>query len=80
MLKRKKFVFDALKTIDGKEVKGDLRFIDLENFIRSNQGTCYNQRPIVSVGDRVKPVKFLRTVLRWKKENLHLVVTFLMAS
>ena len=22
-------------------------------FIRSNQGTCYNQRPIVSVGDHV---------------------------
>ncbi|QTD39853.1 DNA-directed RNA polymerase subunit beta [Sporosarcina sp. Te-1] len=44
-----------IETIDGKEVKGDLTVYRLENFIRSNQGTCYNQRPIVSVGDRVKP-------------------------
>ena len=26
----------------------------LEKFVRSNQTTCYNQRPIVSVGDRVE--------------------------
>ncbi|MDN4606539.1 DNA-directed RNA polymerase subunit beta [Sporosarcina highlanderae] len=44
-----------IETVDGKEVKGDLTIYKLENFIRSNQGTCYNQRPIVSVGDRVKP-------------------------
>src|SRR5699024_4315735 len=25
----------------------------LQKYIRSNQGTCYNQRPIVSEGDRV---------------------------
>ncbi|MFS0689609.1 DNA-directed RNA polymerase subunit beta [Sporosarcina sp. 179-K 8C2 HS] len=44
-----------IETVDGKEVKGDLTIYRLDNFIRSNQGTCYNQRPIVSVGDRVKP-------------------------
>ncbi len=44
-----------IETVDGKEVKGDLTVYKLENFIRSNQGTCYNQRPIVRVGDRVKP-------------------------
>ncbi|MGG0668502.1 DNA-directed RNA polymerase subunit beta [Lederbergia citrisecunda] len=44
-----------IETVDDKEVKGDLTIYRLENFIRSNQGTCYNQRPIVSVGDRVKP-------------------------
>ena len=44
-----------IETIDGKEVKGDLTTFRLDNFIRSNQGTCYNQRPIVSVGDRVEP-------------------------
>ncbi|MGN7386242.1 DNA-directed RNA polymerase subunit beta [Sporosarcina sp. SAFN-015] len=44
-----------IETVDDKEVKGDLTIYKLENFIRSNQGTCYNQRPIVSVGDRVKP-------------------------
>lgn len=27
---------------------------ELLKFIRSNQGTCYNQRPIVSVGERVE--------------------------
>ncbi|WP_172370518.1 DNA-directed RNA polymerase subunit beta [Sporosarcina jiandibaonis] len=44
-----------IETIDGKEVQGDLTIFRLDNFIRSNQGTCYNQRPIVSVGDRVEP-------------------------
>ncbi len=44
-----------IETIDGKEVKGDLTKYKLQKFIRSNQGTSYNQRPIVKVGDRVKP-------------------------
>ncbi|MFD2043185.1 DNA-directed RNA polymerase subunit beta [Ornithinibacillus salinisoli] len=39
--------------VDGKEVKGDVDRYKLQKFIRSNQGTCYNQRPIVSEGDRV---------------------------
>ncbi|GIN22835.1 MAG TPA: DNA-directed RNA polymerase subunit beta [Bacillus bacterium] len=42
-----------IKEIDGQEVKGDLDKYRLQKFIRSNQGTCYNQRPIVSVGNRV---------------------------
>ncbi|CEG25246.1 DNA-directed RNA polymerase subunit beta [Bacillus sp. B-jedd] len=42
-----------VKEIDGQEVKGDLDKYRMLKFIRSNQGTCYNQRPIVSVGDRV---------------------------
>ena len=48
-----------IETVDGKEVKGDITTYRLENFIRSNQGTCYNQRPIVSVGDRVDPNEIL---------------------
>ncbi|WP_039234382.1 DNA-directed RNA polymerase subunit beta [Bacillus thermotolerans] len=42
-----------IQEVDGNEVKGDLDKYRLLKFIRSNQGTCYNQRPIVSVGDRV---------------------------
>jgi DNA-directed RNA polymerase subunit beta len=42
-----------VKDIDGQEVKGDLDKYKLLKFIRSNQGTCYNQRPIVAVGNRV---------------------------
>ncbi len=42
-----------IETVDGKEVKGDLDRYNLMKFIRSNQGTCYNQKPIVSEGDRV---------------------------
>ncbi|WP_174734508.1 DNA-directed RNA polymerase subunit beta [Mesobacillus harenae] len=42
-----------ISIVDGQEVKGDLDRYRLLKFIRSNQGTCYNQRPIVSVGDRV---------------------------
>ncbi|MFF5996328.1 DNA-directed RNA polymerase subunit beta [Lysinibacillus sp. KU-BSD001] len=45
----------TIETVDGKEVKGDLVKYKLQKFIRSNQGTSYNQRPIVKVGDRVKP-------------------------
>jgi len=42
-----------IKNVDGQEVKGDLDKYRLLKFIRSNQGTCYNQRPIVAVGNRV---------------------------
>ena len=39
--------------VDGQIVKGDLDKYRMLKFVRSNQGTCYNQRPIVSVGDEV---------------------------
>ncbi|OXS73840.1 DNA-directed RNA polymerase subunit beta [Domibacillus enclensis] len=42
-----------IQEVDGQEVKGDLDKYKLQKFIRSNQGTCYNQRPIVAVGNRV---------------------------
>ena len=47
-----------IEVVDGKEVKGDLAKYKLQKFIRSNQGTSYNQRPIVKVGDRVNLVIF----------------------
>jgi DNA-directed RNA polymerase subunit beta len=37
-----------------KEDKGKERSFSLSKFARSNQGTCINQRPLVSKGDRVK--------------------------
>jgi len=42
------------EVIDGKVVNGDLIKYKLQKFMRSNQGTCINQRPIVRVGDVVK--------------------------
>lgn len=42
-----------IEEVDGQEVKGNLDKYRLLKFVRSNQGTCYNQRPIVKVGDRV---------------------------
>jgi DNA-directed RNA polymerase subunit beta len=42
-----------LLDVDGNEVKGDIDRYNLLKFIRSNQGTCYNQRPIVKEGDTV---------------------------
>ena len=48
-----------IETVDGKEVQGDLTTHRLEKFIRSNNGTCNNQRPLVSVGERVKPKDIL---------------------
>ncbi|GGE21035.1 DNA-directed RNA polymerase subunit beta [Marinithermofilum abyssi] len=40
--------------VDGKLVKGDLDKYKLHKFIRSNQGTCINQRPFVRVGEKVQ--------------------------
>ncbi len=42
-----------MEEVDGQLVKGNLDKYRMQKFIRSNQGTCYNQRPIVSVGDQV---------------------------
>ena len=36
-----------------EEDSGELRTYPLQKFIRSNQGTCINQRPIVAVGQRI---------------------------
>ncbi len=36
-----------------EEDAGELRTYPLQKFVRSNQGTCINQRPIVEVGQRV---------------------------
>ena len=36
-----------------KENDGSIRAYRLQKFERSNQGTCINQRPVVSAGDRV---------------------------
>lgn len=43
------------KEIDGKKIAGDLDRYKLHKFIRSNQGTCINQRPIVNAGDWIVP-------------------------
>lgn len=48
-----------LEEVDGKEVKGDLDKYRLQKFVRSNQGTSYNQRPIVSEGDVVEKREIL---------------------
>ena len=42
-----------IEEVDGKEVEGDIDRYKLAKFVRSNQGTCYNQTPIVEKGDRV---------------------------
>ncbi len=34
---------------------GELETYEIIKFLRSNQGTCFNQVPIVEVGERVKP-------------------------
>ncbi|TDM12015.1 DNA-directed RNA polymerase subunit beta [Macrococcus lamae] len=38
---------------NGKEIETDLDTYKLSKFTRSNSGTCYNQRPIIAVGDVV---------------------------
>lgn len=48
-----------IEEVDGKEVKGDLTSYKVHKFERSNHGTSINQRPIVKIGDRVKPLDIL---------------------
>lgn len=48
-----------IEEVDGKEVKGDLTSYKVHKFERSNHGTSINQRPIVKVGDLVKPLDIL---------------------
>ncbi len=48
-----------IEEVDGKQVKGDLDKYRLQKFIRSNQGTSYNQRPIVREGDVVEKREIL---------------------
>lgn len=49
----KEVVVRRISEVDGKEVEGDTDTYRMEKFQRTNQGTCYNQRPIVKEGDRV---------------------------
>lgn len=43
-----------VEAVEGKEVKGDIVKYKLHKFMRSNQGTCINQRPLAKRGDIVK--------------------------
>lgn len=49
----KTVIVRRISNVDGKEVEGDVDRYGLQKYKRSNQGTCYNQRPIVAEGDRV---------------------------
>ncbi|MGD9678254.1 MAG: DNA-directed RNA polymerase subunit beta [Vulcanibacillus sp.] len=42
------------KEIDGNIVNGDLIKHKLHKFVRSNQGTCINQKPLVRKGDTIR--------------------------
>lgn len=43
-----------VKKVDATSITIDKQVYPLEKFSRSNAGTCYNQRPLVSVGQKVK--------------------------
>ncbi|GEB77095.1 DNA-directed RNA polymerase subunit beta [Sporolactobacillus inulinus] len=43
----------TLENIDGRDVAGDVVTYKLAKFERSNQGMCYNQKPIVKTGNVV---------------------------
>ena len=49
----------TIEKIDGKEVEGDIVTYKLQKYERSNQGMCYNQRPIVKKGDYVEKGEIL---------------------
>jgi len=48
-----------IEAVDGKEIRirtdaGELDVYRLDKFMRSNQGTCFNQTPIVNLGEYVE--------------------------
>lgn len=45
--------------VNGSEVSGDLDRYKLQKYVRSNQGTCYNQKPIIAAGDCVEKGEIL---------------------
>ncbi|MGL4523429.1 MAG: DNA-directed RNA polymerase subunit beta [Bacilli bacterium] len=49
----KQITVRRLVEVDGQVTEGELDRYRLSKFVRSNQGTCYNQRPIVKKGDIV---------------------------
>jgi DNA-directed RNA polymerase subunit beta len=69
----------TIDIVDGKEIQGDLVTYKLQKFVRSNQGTSYNQRPIVKVGDRVKPRDILADGPSMEKGELALGQNVLVA-
>jgi len=44
----------VVKKVDASSITVDKRVYPLDKFTRTNAGTCYNQRPLVSVGEKVK--------------------------
>ncbi|WP_024372177.1 DNA-directed RNA polymerase subunit beta [Exiguobacterium sp. ZOR0005] len=45
--------------VNGSTVSGDLDRYKLQKYVRSNQGTCYNQKPIIAAGDQVEKGEIL---------------------
>ncbi|GEK59714.1 DNA-directed RNA polymerase subunit beta [Marinococcus halophilus] len=43
-----------IEDVDGEEVETDIDKYRMMKYVRSNQGTSYNQRPIVKDGDRIE--------------------------
>ncbi|HLR59589.1 MAG TPA: DNA-directed RNA polymerase subunit beta [Pseudogracilibacillus sp.] len=75
----KEIVVRKISEVDGKEVKGDVDRYSLRKYIRSNQGTCYNQRPIISIGDRVTKGEVLADGPSMEKGELALGANTLVA-
>ncbi len=50
----KEIAIRTITTSGRKKVEGDLITYKMHKFMRSNQGTCINQRPLVKKGDMVK--------------------------
>ncbi len=48
-----------LEEKNGKDVETELDVYKLSKFVRSNSGTCYNQKPIIALGDIVDKQEIL---------------------
>ena len=71
--------YASAKQIRVLEDDGNERIYDLRKFIRSNQDTCINQRPIVAKGDRVEKGDILADSSSTEKGELALGQNVLVA-
>ncbi len=49
----------VVNSVSANEITVGTRLHKLQKFVRSNQATCINQRPVVSVGDKIKKGQIL---------------------
>ncbi len=73
MLMQMKLLFDTTETDEERLVSfdDDIKVINLTKFIKTNQSTCINLKPIVKKGEKVKKGQVLAKDMQLKMVKWH---------